>query len=493
MTDSEGEGGLSSLGGRRGVEQRLLRIIDEAGDNGIPFDDLCRAMSITDAHGHDADQLARFVRSLPTVELLTHPATLQRTVRKTVWQRQGLSSHPGGDPRRKKGTTKRPALGVEALDDLEREQGRVGYLCIADEFDLSEIKRYYERLGLHVRQVVDVLHVCPKASVTGGGGKSDYGATSSHPATGGGLSLSSSSTHFDLFVFDYGVAVWWGSNPRMFNIVESDFVLPSSKLNKYFVNRFKTSLIQQNFPVWCTYSSDTREQFGGTLTNEPDQLFAERLKYDHFLIRDNSAEVKLCVSHALAQSAKIDYLEIKVAQLTQQCKPLPRQLKDRGSVTITERSLLQLQGEVLYFRLMLKSGSDLLDEPELFWHNPWLKPFYDVTKSSFQIQNRVETLDAKLDAANEILSLISDQFKHSHGSRLEWIVIWLVMVEVIIGVLELLVDIKPWLVGDAAGRNGGAPNGPAQIAQAEGALPNGAEHRANHELFASGAKLLVAP
>lgn len=427
MTDSEGEGQLS----RRDLEQRVLQIIDTAGGTPVPFDELCRVLGV-DAGSDQGTQLERFIRSLPTIELSTN-SSMQRLVRKVVW------SLP--QERRKKGTTKRPAIGAEAQEDLDREQGRVGYLCIADEFDLAEIKRHYDKQGLHVRHVVDVLHVCPRSTV-GRSGVADYGGTS---FTG----------HFDLFIFEYGVVVWWGANPRLFSIVETDFALPSSKLNKFFVNRFKTSLIQENFPVWCTYSSDTREpvshpQNMTMVNNEPDQLFADRLKFDHFLIRDNSAEVKLCISHALAQSAKIDYLEIKVAQLTQQCKPLPRQLKDRGSVTISERSLLQLQGEVLYFRLMLKSGSDLLDEPELFWHNPWLKPFYDVTKLSFQIQNRVETLDAKLDAANEILSLISDQFKHSHGSRLEWIVIWLVMVEVIIGVLELLVDVKPWIVGNAA-------------------------------------------
>jgi uncharacterized Rmd1/YagE family protein len=114
-------------------------------------------------------------------------------------------------------------------------------------------------------------------------------------------------------------------------------------------------------------------------------------------------------------------------------------------VTITERHLLQLRGEVLSYRLMLKSGSDLLDEPEFFWQNAFLKPIFNATKDCFEIDERVRALDTKLDTDNEILSMIADQFHERHGARLEWIVIWLVLVEVIIGVLELMLDVKPWL------------------------------------------------
>jgi uncharacterized Rmd1/YagE family protein len=248
--------------------------------------------------------------------------------------------------------------------------------------------------------------------------------------------------------------VWWSAHPRMFRIVETDFSSPASRLNKYFVNRCKASILEEHFPVWCTYSSDTRTELESSAL-EPDSVFLERLRYDHFLIRNNSADIKLCISHALGQSAKIDYLELEVEALTWQCKPLPRELRDRGAVTISERELLQLRGEVLFFRLMLKSGSDLLDEPELFWQHPWLKPFYTVVKEAFQVSERVETLDAKLDTANEILSMISDQFNQRHGSRLEWIVIWLVMVEVVIGVLELLVDVKPWVIGSFGAASSG--------------------------------------
>ncbi|KAG5484072.1 hypothetical protein LSCM1_05926 [Leishmania martiniquensis] len=258
-------------------------------------------------------------------------------------------------------------------------------------------------------------------------------------------SSSNSATHyFDLFVFPYGAVVWWGFDQRYFKIVENDYMLPHSAIGHCMTNRYTTQLVNENYPVWCTFNLVARD------TLEVDDNFKARLRFDHFVIPYRRGEVAtgtvlmLCASHALAQSAKIDYIELQVQQLTESCSPLPRELREKGAVSITERRLLQLRGEVLSYRLMLKSGSDLLDEPDFFWENSYLKPVFQATKEEYEISERVEALDNKLDAANEILSMLAEDFSQRHGARLEWIVIWLVFVEVVIGVLELLVDVRPW-------------------------------------------------
>lgn len=250
---------------------------------------------------------------------------------------------------------------------------------------------------------------------------------------------------FDLFIFPYGAVVWWGFDQRYFKIVESDYMLPHSAISHCMTNRYTTQLVNENYPVWCTYNLVRRD------TLEVDDDFKARLRFDHFVIPYSRGEMgtgsvlMLCASHALAQSAKIDYIELQVQDLADSCSPLPRELREKGTVSITERRLLQLRGEVLSYRLMLKSGSDLLDEPDFFWENAYLKPVFQATKEEFEIAERVEALDNKLDAANEMLSMLAEDFSQRHGARLEWIVIWLVFVEVVIGVLELLVDIRPWM------------------------------------------------
>ncbi|CAJ02974.2 conserved hypothetical protein [Leishmania major strain Friedlin] len=262
-------------------------------------------------------------------------------------------------------------------------------------------------------------------------------------------SSSSVMHYFDLFVFPYGAVVWWGFDQRYFKIVENDYMLPHSAIGHCMTNRYTTQLVNENYPVWCTFHLVARD------TLEVDDNFKARLRFDHFVIPYRRGELAtgsvlmLCASHALAQSAKIDYIELQVQGLADSCSPLPRELREKGAVSITERRLLQLRGEVLSYRLMLKSGSDLLDEPDFFWENSYLKPVFQATKEEYEVSERVEALDNKLDAANEILSMLAEDFSQRHGARLEWIVIWLVFVEVVIGVLELLVDVRPWFQSHA--------------------------------------------
>ncbi|KAK7195208.1 YagE family protein [Novymonas esmeraldas] len=278
----------------------------------------------------------------------------------------------------------------------------------------------------------------------GDGGEAAAAGAAAAAAAGGACSGHGARHHFDLFVFPSGAVVWWGFDQRYFKIVENDYMLPHSAISHCMTNRYTTQLVNENYPVWCTFNLVQRD------TLEVDDDFKARLRFDHFVIPFSRGEVAtgsvlmLCASHALAQSAKIDYIELQVQALADSCSPLPRELRETGTVSVTERRLLQLRGEVLSYRLMLKSGSDLLDEPDFFWENSYLKPVFQATKEEYEISERVEALDNKLDAANEILSMLADDFSQRHGARLEWIVIWLVFVEVVIGVLELLVDVRPW-------------------------------------------------
>eukprot|EP00796_Vickermania_ingenoplastis_P004255 gene4255-3077_t len=359
----------------------------------------------------------------------------------------------------------RPRIGLTQPPTHDKV-GHVGYVCVADEFNLSALENHYRSQGYYTKFDFDVLHVrfadtemqaqevppasygTEEGSLMRSKGASRTSGDEERPETQGQavstVSAPMRSNGFDLFMFEYGAIVWWGFNNRYFKIVETDFMLPQSPIAKFMTNRYSTQIVNENYPVWCTYNLALKE------TLEIDQDFKELLRFDHFLIPYGRGDPTtcsismLCASHALAQSAKIDYLEIKVQELTVNCTPLPRELREKGTVTVSERRLLQLRGEVLSYRLMLRSGSDLIDEPSFFWENAYLKPVFQATKECFDISARVEALDNKLDATNEILSMLAEEFSQRHGARLEWIVIWLVFVEVIIGVLELCVDIRPW-------------------------------------------------
>lgn len=55
-----------------------------------------------------------------------------------------------------------------------------------------------------------------------------------------------------------------------------------------------------------------------------------------------------------------------------------------------------------------------------------------------ELEERVEVLNARFAVLGEMLDMLRDHENNHHSARLEWIVIWLIVVEVVVGLLEVL-------------------------------------------------------
>ena len=79
---------------------------------------------------------------------------------------------------------------------------------------------------------------------------------------------------------------------------------------------------------------------------------------------------------------------------------------------------------------------DLLDVPEFFWEHPELQHYYTMLSDYLEIKPRIEVLNKKLATIQDLLGMIADEQKHSHSSMLEWIIIWLIAIEMLILILQ---------------------------------------------------------
>jgi len=55
-----------------------------------------------------------------------------------------------------------------------------------------------------------------------------------------------------------------------------------------------------------------------------------------------------------------------------------------------------------------------------------------------EIRQRTEVLSKKLETIHELLEMLADEQKHLHSSTLEWIIIWLIAVEILMSLLDKL-------------------------------------------------------
>jgi uncharacterized Rmd1/YagE family protein len=53
------------------------------------------------------------------------------------------------------------------------------------------------------------------------------------------------------------------------------------------------------------------------------------------------------------------------------------------------------------------------------------------------MSERTEVLNKRLDMLRELLDVLQQQMENSHALKLEWIVIWLIVIEVVLQVLSI--------------------------------------------------------
>ena len=63
----------------------------------------------------------------------------------------------------------------------------------------------------------------------------------------------------------------------------------------------------------------------------------------------------------------------------------------------------------------------MLDSPELMWAEPQLEPIYGAVRSYLEMDQRVGLLMERLDVLGDLLAVLKDQVRTSHGEYLEWI------------------------------------------------------------------------
>lgn len=63
----------------------------------------------------------------------------------------------------------------------------------------------------------------------------------------------------------------------------------------------------------------------------------------------------------------------------------------------------------------------MLDSPELMWAEPQLEPVYSAVRSYLEMDQRVGLLTERLDVIADLLAVLKDQVRTTHGEYLEWI------------------------------------------------------------------------
>ena len=149
--------------------------------------------------------------------------------------------------------------------------------------------------------------------------------------------------------------------------------------------------------------------------------------------------IKYSLSFALAQSTKLSVYEERVIHLVDNTRDLPQTLADTGDVNMSRTGVARLIGRVFLERASVNLLMNILDTPSYFWSAPdALQVLYKRCYDYLDMEERVQTINLRYQVLSDLLQIARSVQESKHSVRLEWVVIWLILIEVVIGVTTIL-------------------------------------------------------
>jgi uncharacterized Rmd1/YagE family protein len=210
--------------------------------------------------------------------------------------------------------------------------------------------------------------------------------------------------HGEVVVFSFGAMVFWG-------VTEDD----------------RENLVKKLAAFADGGRLNSEEENYGFELGTPQ----ERFHADTIFLAGDSRMQRLAVSHALAQSVKLNQFERQALRTIQETASIPRQLVESGRIKLSQRDIAQMRGNLFLTKSDIILNYDLLDTPEFFWEYPELESTYEVAARYLEIKPRVDVLSKKLETIHELLEMLADEQKHKHSANLEWTIIWLIAIEIL--------------------------------------------------------------
>lgn len=220
----------------------------------------------------------------------------------------------------------------------------------------------------------------------------------------------------DIFYFDYGCVVMWGLSPN-------EEAAALEELKEFVTEEYSDEELDE--------SCDTLEFIFDHKVNPKRPV-----RFDRMLLRSLKIQEKLALSYAMAQSSKLFVFESKVLNSLEETRDLPRELAQRGMISCSKRDLNMLIGQLFVEQTEVNLFSNILDTPDFLWEDDEHTPAYSYLRSYLEVDDRVDLLNSRLGVMRELLDVLTAQVENSNSSRLEWIIIFLIAVEIILGILS---------------------------------------------------------
>jgi required for meiotic nuclear division protein 1 len=132
----------------------------------------------------------------------------------------------------------------------------------------------------------------------------------------------------------------------------------------------------------------------------------------------------------VGQSVTLDYYESLSFDILNSSKKFTDELEQLGKVSVSKKNLLKFIGRTLNVKHSIVDNLYVFDAPDIVWDNEYLAQLDSITKKLFDIRSRYLDVDYRLKIVQDNVTLFTDLLQHREDTRLEWIIIILILIEV---------------------------------------------------------------
>ncbi|KAJ6164051.1 hypothetical protein N7470_002723 [Penicillium chermesinum] len=230
----------------------------------------------------------------------------------------------------------------------------------------------------------------------------------------------------EMFVFSYGVVVFWNFTERQEKDLLADLAFATSSVTGTPTPLATMPLHEEDFET---------EEFHFEYSTE---ISRPRVYNDMITLRSGDHMIKLAISHGISQSTKLCFFEEVMARQMADAKDIPRRLAVTGQLGMKREDVFRILGRLFKSRVEVNLSSNMLDNPNFFWESePTLYPLYTAVREYLEIKPRIQVLNERCRVFLDLAEILSDSITESRTSHQTWIVIVLIVISILVTISEV--------------------------------------------------------
>jgi uncharacterized Rmd1/YagE family protein len=251
-----------------------------------------------------------------------------------------------------------------------------------------------------------------------------------------------------VYFFEDGSVVFWNvSNAEQYSLLEM--------LNKYQETPYPNNIVNDESEEMYfaripnsntgSHGSESNSEYSNSynnMTKLQTRLLNGNIYFSNEYGSSNDKHIleKYAFSDAISLSVKLGIWEKSLDEFAERVEFIADDLKRGISVDLKIEQILKYLGELLTLRHSVNLHSNILAIPDFYWDRENLEYLYTQLYSHMSISKRTKLFNERLNHCVDLIQLVKQHLTDNKHTRLEWIIIGLITIEVLIGlgVLDFL-------------------------------------------------------